>query len=100
MITKDINNNKKTISNNIFKSLGLTQKYSEVLTDDLIDILKLLIKKDILNIKNFGTFKVLNKNERLGRNPKNKKTYKIKARKSLSFITSKKFNNKINIFYE
>ena len=51
-----------------------------------------------LNIKNFGTFKTINKNERLGRNPKNKKIYKIAARKSLSFIISKKFNDEINKF--
>lgn len=93
-------NNKKTISNNIFNSLGLSRKYSEVLTNDLIDILKYLCKKKGLNIKNFGTFKILNKSERIGRNPKNKKTYKIKARKSLSFIISKKFRDKIKIFDE
>ena len=55
-------------------------------------------KNKELNIKNFGTFKTINKNERLGRNPKNKKIYKIAARKSLSFIISKKFNDEINKF--
>ena len=93
-------NNKKTISNNIFNSLGLSRKYSEILTDDLIDILKHLCKNKGLNIKNFGTFKIINKSERIGRNPKNKKTYKIKARKSVSFIISKKFRDKIKIFDE
>ena len=53
-----------------------------------------LIKKKETNIKNFATFKIINKADRIGRNPKNKKIYKIKARKSLSFITSKNFNDK------
>ena len=92
--------NKKTISKNIFNLLGLTRKYSEVLTDDLIDILKHLCRKGDLNIKNFGTFKILNKGERIGRNPKNKKIYIIKARKSISFTISKRFRDKIKIFDE
>ena len=48
-------------------------------------------------IENFGSFKTINKSERIGRNPKNKKTYKISARKSLIFTPStflkKKFRN-------
>ena len=98
MNTKD--NNKKTISKSIYNSLGLSRKYSEALTDDLIDILKHLCKKGNLNVKNFGTFKILNKSERTGRNPKNKKIYIIKARKSLSFTVSKRLSDKIKIFNE
>ena len=42
------------------------------------------------DIKNIGSFKVLDKKERLGRNPKTLETFKIKERKSVSFIASKK----------
>tara|TARA_A100001015_G_C14528999_1_gene533382 strand:- start:317 stop:490 length:174 start_codon:yes stop_codon:yes gene_type:complete len=55
-----------------------------------------LIKTKEINIKNFGTFKLINKKERVGRNPKSNEIYTIKARKSLSFKISKKFNAKIN----
>ena len=87
---------KKDISKKINSRIGLSALYANQLTDDLIFILKNLIKIKEINIKNFGTFKTINKNERVGRNPKNKKIYLITARKSLSFITSKKFNDKIN----
>ena len=53
------------------------------------------VKDKEINIKNFATFRIINKGDRIGRNPKNKKIYKIKARKSLSFAISKKFNDKI-----
>ena len=87
---------KKDISKTINLKIGISVLYVNKITDDLISILKNLIKIKEIHIKNFGTFKTINKNERVGRNPKNKKIYLITARKSLSFIASKKFNDKIN----
>lgn len=87
---------KKDISKKINLNLGLSVSYTDKITDNLIIILKNLIKNNEINIKNFGSFKVLNKKERAGRNPRNKKIYAIKRRKSLSFKISRKFNNKIN----
>ena len=86
---------KKDISKKIYLKTGFSNLYAEQLTDDFIYILKNLIKNKELNIKNFASFKTINKNERIGRNPKNKKIYNINARKSLSFIASKKLNVKI-----
>ena len=93
--SKKDNLTKKDISKKINSKTGLPNSYSNKITDDFIDILKSLIKTKEINIKNFATFKTIYKNERLGRNPKNKKIYKIKARKTLSFIISKKLNDKI-----
>jgi len=95
MINTD-NINKKKISNQIFKKIGISNKYTDIITEDLIDILKILIKKRKINIKNFGTFKLLKKKPRLGRNPKDGKIYEIKARKALSFISSKKLSLLVN----
>ena len=92
---KKTNLTKKDISKKINLNTGLPTSYTNRITDDFINILKNLIKNKEINSKNFATFKVLNKGDRIGRNPKNKKIYKIKARKSLSFIISKKFNDKI-----
>ena len=92
---KNVNLTKKDISKKINLKTGLPVSYANKITDDFIDILKNLIKNKEINIKNFATFKIINKSDRIGRNPKNKKIYKIKARKSLSFIISKKFNDKI-----
>ena len=92
---KKNNLTKKDISKKINLKTGLSISYASRITDDFIDILKNLIKNKETNIKNFATFRTINKGDRIGRNPKNKEIYKIKARKSLSFITSKKFNDKI-----
>ena len=86
---------KKDISKKINIKTGLSNLYAKKITDDFIDILKDFIKKKEIIIKNFASFKTISKNERIGRNPKNKKIYNINARKSLSFIASKKLNVKI-----
>ena len=86
---------KNDISKKINLNTGLSNLYSKQITDDLINILKNLIKNKEVNIKNFASFRTIYKNEREGRNPKNKKIYKIRARKSLSFIVSKKLKTKI-----
>ena len=93
---KRLNLTKNDIVKEINLKTGLSNSYINRVVDNFIQILKDSIRNKEVNIKNFGTFKTMNKSERLGRNPKNNKTYKIKARKSLSFITSKKFNDKIN----
>ena len=96
MIDKKINFTKKNISKEIEIKIGYPNSYVSQVINDFIDILKHISKEKKLNIKNFGTFKVLNKKERLGRNPKNKKVYKIEARKALSFVSSNSLNKKIN----
>ena len=92
---KNSNFTKKNISQKINLKTGLSISYTNEVTDNLISILKILIKNKDLHIKNFATFKILDKKQRLGRNPKSNKTYKISARKSLSFIAAKKLTNKI-----
>jgi len=93
---KNSNLTKKDISKEINLSIGLSKSHCNQLTDDLISILKELITDKKINIKNFGTFKILKKKERVGRNPKNKKKYTISSRKSLSFVGAKKLNTIIN----
>ena len=97
-----LKNNKKSLtkqdlSKKILEQIGFSRIYSNLITNDLIFIVKQITINKGLNIKNFGKFKILNKKERSGRNPKTKKVYKIKSRKSLSFSASKYLNYKINI---
>ena len=92
---KEISLTKKDISKKINLKTGLSNLYTNQITDDFISILKYLIKSKEISIKNFASFKIINKKERIGRNPKNKKIYNIDARKSLSFIPSKKLSAKI-----
>lgn len=93
---KKRNITKKDIIIKISTKIGLSKSYINVLLDDFFVILKQNIKSNNLNIKNFGTFRILYKKERFGRNPKNKVIYKISARKSLVFNASKKLITKIN----
>ena len=81
---------KQNISKKINNILGFSNTQSLILTNDLIDILREMIKAKSLNIKNFGSFKILKKKERVGRNPKTGKNFIISARRSISFTQSKK----------
>ena len=92
------NNNLKRIdlAKTLSKKKGFSKLLSKELIDSLISILIINIKKKNLNLKNIGTFKIINKNERIGRNPKTKKIYTISSRKSISFLASKKLTKLIN----
>ena len=92
---KKITLTKKDISKKINLKTGLSNSYTKQITDDFISILKYLIKSREISIKNFASFKIINKKSRTGRNPKNKKIYNIDSRKSLSFKPSKKLSAKI-----
>tara|TARA_B100001248_G_scaffold94186_1_gene69898 strand:+ start:96 stop:389 length:294 start_codon:yes stop_codon:yes gene_type:complete len=87
---------KINLSENISKKLGVSVSLSKKLTEDLIDILFNKIKDNDLNLKNLGSFKIINKKERVGRNPKTKEEFLIKPRKSISFTASKNFKLDIN----
>ena len=93
---KNLNFTKKEISREINSKLGLPISFCNEVVDTLIEILIDNIKSKELNVKNFGTFKILDKKERIGRNPKTKESFKILARKSLSFSASKKLNDLVN----
>ena len=92
---KKINLTKKDISKKINLVSGLPVFYTNKIVDDLINILKVQIKQETTNIKNFASFKVINKKERIGRNPISKKTYKINSMKSLKVVFSKRIVKQI-----
>ena len=75
---------------------GLSSLYSKKILNDLIQIIIKQVKDNNLILKNIGTFKIISKNERIGRNPKTKEQFLIKKRKSISFISSKNLRKIIN----
>ena len=95
-IKKRNNLTKKDINKIINLKTGLPLDYINKITEDLIFILKKNIPKKQISIKNFVTFKTINKKERMGRNPKNNESFIITARRTLSLTPSKFLNNKIN----
>ena len=91
------NINKNDILENIKNHHGLPISFLEKIFDFIFDIILEGLERDgKLKIAGFGTFKVLNKNARIGRNPKTKAKYQIKPRKVVVFSPSKIVKNKLN----
>ena len=96
MLKKNIT--KKNLINKIYQNLGFSRNFSSIILDDFFESLVTeLIKSNTVKISSFGTFKILNKKERMGRNPKNKIEFKISARKVIVFRPSISFKNKLNL---
>ena len=92
-----INNlTKFEIAKKLIKEVGFSSSYSKKLVNDFFDCIKVNIKEKNYKLKNIGTFKILNKKQRIGRNPITKINFKISARKSLSFIATKKLTKILN----
>ena len=79
---------------------GYSSNYSKKVINELVDAILQSIKKGNLNLKNIGSFKIISKKERIGRNPKTKKEYVISQRKSVSFKPSTSLLTELNRFYE
>ena len=79
---------------------GYSSNYSKKVINELVDEILQSIKKGNFNLKNIGSFKIISKKERIGRNPKTKKEYVISKRKSVSFKPSKLLLSELNKFYE
>ena len=90
------NISKKELANNIKIKIGLSSKKIQEVTDDLIDIIMdiLIIQKKV-NIKNFGSFKIIFKDKREGRNPKTKEKFTISSRNVIKFVSSDILKQKI-----
>ena len=79
---------KEDIYKFLSKKKGFPVLFSKKIITDIIEIFIDEIKNNSLNLKNIGTFKVIDKKKRIGRNPKSKEIYEIKARKSVIFKPS------------
>lgn len=91
------NTHKKNIVNNICNRVGIPSNFASNLVDHLIKILISNIRlSKTFKIKNFGTFFLLKKNERIGRNPKNNTKHTISERNVITFKASENLKKKIN----
>tara|TARA_B000000460_G_C21194611_1_gene255434 strand:- start:135 stop:431 length:297 start_codon:yes stop_codon:yes gene_type:complete len=88
---------RETLTEKINKDIGFSKNISKSLIDDIFhEIISALINTNEVKISSFGTFKTINKKERIGRNPKTKEEAKISARKVVVFRPSKQLKEKIN----
>ena len=92
---KNNNLTKVDIIRELSKKTGFSINFSKKLINNLIDILVNQIKSGQLSLKNLGTFKIINKNQRIGRNPKTKEKFIIEKRKSVRFKSSQKINQEL-----
>ena len=89
---------KNNFINELSKKTGFSKSISKKLINDLLDILITNIATGKLVLKNIGTFKVLKKKERIGRNPKTKEEFIIEPRKSITFIPSGNLSDLLNLY--
>ena len=88
---------RKDLSNKIYKNIGFSKNLSLKIVDNFFEsIISAIIKSNKIKITSFGTFSVLTKKERIGRNPKTKVEAKIFSRKVVKFKPSLKLKEKIN----
>ncbi len=93
----DKNNLKKIdLAKNLTNETGFPINLSKKIIDDLVEIFISNLKTGSLILKNVGSFKIINKKERIGRNPKTKEEFVISSRKSISFSSSKKLIDFLN----
>ena len=85
------------ISEYINAEFGLSKYDCNDIVNEIIEQIILgLISDNIVKVHNFGTFKLRQKNQRIGRNPKTKEEAIIAPRLVVSFIPSRHLLNKIN----
>ena len=93
------NYTRKDLTYKIHQNLGFSKNFASEIVDNFFELLiNKLINSKKVKISSFGTFKVMSKSERVGRNPKTKIEAKISPREVVKFKPSifikKKLNNK------
>ena len=88
---------RSTLSEAVFKNVGLSRNESSTLVDSVFnEILHSLINGNDMKISSFGTFVVRQKKERIGRNPKTGQEVPITARSVVTFRASNVLKSKVN----
>ncbi|MDB4861134.1 integration host factor subunit alpha [Alphaproteobacteria bacterium] len=91
------NTTREDIAESLHEDFGLTKKDCIIFVNDIIDIIIEGLQTDgYVKIHNFGSFKVIKKNSRIGRNPKTMQDVMISERKVLKFKPSKMILDYIN----
>ena len=84
--------NKQELIDAIAKETKLSKAASKKALESLTKIVKTAVKKgDRVAIAGFGSFSVIKRKARTGRNPQTGKAIKIKARKAPKFTPAKDF---------
>ena len=88
---------KLDLVNHLNEKLGLNKVESKELVEAFFDeIKKSLINNEEVKLSGFGNFKILNKRERPGRNPKTGEPAIISARRVVTFKVGQKLRKKMS----
>ena len=88
---------RKDLSYKIYQNLGFSKSYSSTVIDNFFEtLIQELLRSNKIKISSFGTFKVINKKKRIGRNPKTKEEAIIVPRKVVKFTPSLLVKQKLN----
>ena len=82
----------------------LATKYPNILYKDVeriinlifLEIIDALIRGENIEVRGFGTYKIVNRKARIGRNPKNSEVIQVPAKKAVRWKTSKVLFNHLN----
>jgi len=97
METKNDKITKEYLAEKIFQQIGIPKSQAYKLVQMFFDTIIQGLKEDgVVKIPHFGTFKVLNKSPRLGRNLNTMEPVIIKPRKAISFKINPKLKEKLN----
>ena len=81
---------REILANQLSKEFGMAYSTAYKKIDTILNIWSLKFLNSDLSIYSLGSFKIINKNSRLGRNPKTKEEFEIQSRKVVTFKKSKK----------
>ena len=85
------------IADELYRTIGLSHNESAELVEMFFEEILLCFEKgEEVKLTSFGTFKIRNKKERIGRNPKTNELKTITSRKVILFKPSKQLKNFIN----
>ena len=88
---------RKNLIRKIYQNIGFSKNFSSTIIDNFFEsLISELVISNKIKISSFGTFKVINKKERIGRNPKTKIEAKISPRKVVKFRPSSLVKKIIN----
>ncbi|MBF0381307.1 MAG: integration host factor subunit alpha [Magnetococcales bacterium] len=77
--------------------IGVSTKDAAVLVESLFEMIRVSLEKgEDVKLPGFGNFRIRNKRERIGRNPKTGATMPITARKIVTFKPSQILKDRVN----
>ncbi|MBU2498431.1 MAG: HU family DNA-binding protein [Proteobacteria bacterium] len=88
--------NKGDLVNEVAKVVNTKKEAQEAVDCVFSTIAKALKKKDTVTLVGFGTFKVVKRKARTGRNPQTGEAIKIKAKNVPKFVAGKSLKDAVN----